>query len=49
MDVIKTEDFIFSLGPEGGHKDEQAISCATTEEIAKCKRSFTGQFLRAVL
>jgi excinuclease ABC subunit A len=49
LDVIKTADFVVDLGPEGGHKGGQVIACGTPDEIAKCKRSFTGQFLKNVL
>ncbi len=49
LDVIKTADFIVDLGPEGGHKGGQVIACGSPDEIAKCKRSYTGQFLKAVL
>lgn len=49
LDVIKTADYVIDLGPEGGHKGGQLIACGTPEEIAACKESFTGQFLKAYL
>jgi excinuclease ABC subunit A len=49
LDVIKTADYVIDLGPEGGHKGGQLIACGTPEEVAKCKASFTGVFLRPLL
>jgi len=49
MDVIKTADWIIDLGPEGGEKGGQVIAYGTPEEIAKHKKSYTGQFLKGVL
>ncbi len=49
MDVIKTADWIIDLGPEGGEKGGQVIAYGTPEEIAKHKKSYTGQFLNGVL
>jgi excinuclease ABC subunit A len=46
LDVIKTADHIIDLGPEGGHSGGEVIACGTPEVIARCKRSYTGQFLR---
>jgi len=46
MDVIKCADYIIDIGPEGG-KDGGNIVCeGTPEKIAKCKGSYTGQFLK---
>ncbi len=49
LDVIKTADYVIDLGPEGGHKGGELIVCGTPEEIAKCKRSATGHFLKKLL
>ena len=49
LDVIRTADYIIDLGPEGGHKGGEVLACGTPEEVAACKRSHTGQFLRAGL
>jgi len=49
MDVIKTADWIIDLGPEGGEKGGFIIAEGTPEEIAKNKKSYTGQFLRKEL
>lgn len=48
-DVIKTADYIIDLGPEGGKNGGQVISQGTPEEVANDPRSYTGQFLKAVL
>ena len=45
MDVIKCADYIIDLGPEGGDKGGNLVACGTPEEVAKCKESYTGQYL----
>ena len=49
LDVIKTADYVIDLGPEGGHSGGEVIATGTPEQIAKSKRSYTGQFLRGRL
>jgi excinuclease ABC subunit A len=49
LDVIKTADYVIDLGPEGGHKGGELIACGTPEEIAACKASHTGRFLKEML
>ena len=49
LDVIKTADYIIDLGPEGGYKGGKIVACGTPEEVAKCKKSYTGQYLKKVL
>ena len=49
LDVVKTADWIIDLGPEGGNKGGQLLACGTPEQIAACKKSYTGQFLKAML
>lgn len=49
MDVIKTSDHIIDLGPEGGDKGGCVVATGTPEEVAKCRSSFTGKFLKEVL
>ncbi|TAL64301.1 MAG: excinuclease ABC subunit UvrA [Legionella sp.] len=49
LDVIKTADWIIDLGPEGGNKGGQVIAVGTPEDVAKCKKSYTGQFLKPIL
>ncbi|NLG50604.1 MAG: excinuclease ABC subunit UvrA [Chloroflexi bacterium] len=49
LDVIKSADWVIDLGPEGGDAGGQIIAEGTPEEVAANERSYTGQFLRAVL
>jgi excinuclease ABC subunit A len=49
LEVIKTADWIIDLGPEGGDGGGEIIATGTPDEIAKAKRSYTGQFLAPVL
>lgn len=49
LDVIKTADHIIDLGPEGGDKGGTIVACGTPEEVAKCKKSYTGQYLKKIL
>lgn len=46
VDVIKTADHVIDLGPEGGHAGGEVIVSGTPEEIAACKASHTGRFLK---
>ena len=46
IDVIKTADHVIDLGPEGGHAGGEVIVSGTPEEIAACKASHTGRFLK---
>lgn len=45
LDVIKVADHIIDLGPEGGDKGGTIVATGTPEQIAKVKKSYTGQFL----
>lgn len=49
LDVIKTADYIIDLGPEGGDKGGTVIAEGTPEQIAACKISYTGQYLKKML
>ncbi|WP_337387597.1 excinuclease ABC subunit UvrA [Prevotella sp.] len=46
MDIIKNGDYIIDLGPEGGDKGGNIVATGTPEEIAKCKESLTGKYLK---
>lgn len=46
LDVIKCADYIIDLGPEGGDKGGNLVVAGTPEEVAACKASLTGKFLR---
>ncbi len=49
LDVIKTADYIIDLGPEGGDRGGTIVACGTPEEVMKCKKSYTGQYLKEYL
>jgi excinuclease ABC subunit A len=49
LDVIKTADYVIDLGPEGGHAGGEVVATGTPEQIAACRQSYTGQFLKARL
>jgi excinuclease ABC subunit A len=49
LDVIKTVDHVIDLGPEGGHAGGEVVVTGTPEEVAACRASHTGRFLKARL
>jgi excinuclease ABC subunit A len=49
LDVIKTADHVIDLGPEGGHAGGEVVITGTPEEVAACKKSHTGRFLKTHL
>jgi excinuclease ABC subunit A len=49
VDVIKTADYVIDLGPEGGHAGGEVVVSGTPEQIAACRASCTGRFLKARL
>ena len=49
LDVIKTADYIIDLGPEGGDEGGRVIATGTPEEVAACKKSCTGRYLKPML
>ena len=49
LDVIKSVDHIIDLGPEGGDRGGNIVVSGTPEEVAECKKSYTGQFLKKLL
>ena len=49
LDVIKTADWIIDLGPEGGEGGGEVVVSGTPDDVARCKRSYTGQFLKRLL
>ena len=46
LEVIKTADWVIDLGPGGGTKGGKIVATGTPEEVAKVKKSFTGQYLK---
>ncbi|MDB9985835.1 excinuclease ABC subunit UvrA [Pelagibacterales bacterium] len=49
LDVIKTADWVIDLGPEGGDGGGEIVAVGTPEKISKVKKSYTGQYLKALL
>ena len=49
LHVIKYADWIIDLGPEGGDKGGEIIAEGTPEEVARVKKSYTGQYLAKYL
>ncbi|HEV2708416.1 MAG TPA: excinuclease ABC subunit UvrA [Pyrinomonadaceae bacterium] len=49
LDVIKSADFVIDLGPEGGSGGGRLVACGTPEEVARARKSHTGQALRPLL
>jgi excinuclease ABC subunit A len=45
LDVIKQADWIIDLGPEGGAGGGRIVVQGTPEQVAKTKKSYTGQAL----
>ena len=46
LDVVKNADWIIDLGPEGGDRGGEIVAEGPPKEIAKSKRSYTGQVLK---
>ncbi len=46
LDVIKTADYVIDLGPEGGHAGGEVVVTGTPEQVAACRASYTGRYLR---
>ena len=49
LDVIKSADWIIDLGPEGGNGGGTIVAEGTPEDVAKVKKSYTGQYLKKML
>ena len=49
LDILKSVDYIFDLGPEGGEKGGRIVAEGTPEEIAGNPESVTGPYLREAL
>ncbi|MGD8491460.1 MAG: excinuclease ABC subunit A, partial [Anaerolineae bacterium] len=49
LDVIKAADWIIDLGPEGGYGGGRLVAEGTPEEVARVRKSYTGQYLRQLL
>jgi len=49
LDVVKQADWVIDLGPEGGDEGGRIVAQGTPEDVARVKKSFTGQALAALL
>ena len=49
LDVLKSVDYIFDMGPEGGKKGGIVVAQGTPEELAGNPASVTGPFLKEIL
>lgn len=49
LDILKSVDYIFDLGPEGGEKGGRIVAEGTPEEIAGNPESVTGPYLKEAL
>ena len=49
LDVIKTADYIIDMGPEGGDGGGTVVATGTPEQIAKCRDSYTGEYVERML
>ena len=49
LDVIKSADYLIDLGPEGGAGGGTIVATGTPEQVAKNKKSYTGQYVKKYL
>ena len=49
LDVLKSVDYIFDMGPDGGQKGGVIVAEGTPEQLAQNPDSVTGPFLREIL
>ena len=49
LDVLKSVDYIFDMGPEGGKAGGTIVAEGTPEQLAENPASVTGPFLKEVL
>ena len=49
LDVIKVADYIIDIGPKGGDKGGTIVAAGIPEEVAKVKKSYTGQYVKKYL
>src|SRR5205085_1051369 len=48
LDIIKSADWVVDLGPEGGVNGGRLVAEGQPEEIARVRRSYTGQALKTL-
>lgn len=49
LDVVKSADYVIDLGPDGGNGGGEIVATGTPEDVAKNKKSYTGQYLKKIL
>jgi excinuclease ABC subunit A len=49
LDILKSADYIFDMGPDGGRKGGMIVAEGTPEQLASNPDSVTGPFLKEVL
>ncbi|MCD7970118.1 MAG: excinuclease ABC subunit UvrA [Alistipes sp.] len=49
LDVIKVADHIIDIGPDGGAAGGHIVATGTPEQVARSKKSYTGEFLKGIL
>ena len=49
LDVLKSVDYLFDMGPEGGRRGGLIVAEGTPEQLSRNRRSVTGPFLKEVL
>lgn len=46
LDVLRSSDYIIDLGPEGGEGGGHVVYAGPSDEIVKCKESYTGHYMK---
>jgi excinuclease ABC subunit A len=49
LDIVKACDWVVDIGPGGGNKGGRLVVAGRPEEVAACKESRTGQYLKPLL
>ena len=49
LDILKSVDYIFDMGPEGGRRGGMIVASGTPEQLAADPDSVTGPFLKEIL
>ena len=49
LDVLKSVDYLFDMGPDGGNAGGMIVAQGTPEQLAENPDSVTGPFLKEIL
>lgn len=49
IDLLKTVDWLIDLGPDGGDAGGYIVAQGTPKDVAACKESHTGKYLKGLL